>query len=158
MAPDQFIADLLPAARTCHRQTGIPASFTIAQAALESAWGASKLAKRGCNLFGVKADRAWKGPAIYMDTAEVINGQRMMVPAAWRCYDGWLPCLIDRAEFFKRNPRYAACWRETTGEGWARAVAAAGYATDPDYAAKIISVIRAHNLARYDAPADKVAA
>lgn len=150
MAPDQFIAELLPAARACHRKTGIPASFTIAQAALESGWGASKLAKQGCNLFGVKADRAWKGPTINMDTKECFNGKWVMVPAQWRCYPDWLACMLDRAEFFRKNPRYAACFKETTGEGWARAVAAAGYATDPEYADKLIRTMQARKLYRFD--------
>lgn len=155
MKPDDFLDQILPAARACQRQTGIPASFTLAQAALESAWGASLLAKRGCNLFGVKADRAWTGPTISMDTGEVINGKRVMVPAAWRCYPDWLACLLDRAAFFKANSHYAKCFDCLTGEGWARAVQAAGYATDPDYADKIIGVIRGRNLTRFDQPKEQ---
>ena len=84
MKPDDFIKQIAQAAIACHRDTGIPASFTLAQAALESGWGASKLAQRGHNLFGVKADRAWKGPTISMDTAEVENGRRVKVLALWR--------------------------------------------------------------------------
>lgn len=151
MSPQDFLDQLLPAAIACQRQTGIPASFTLAQAALESAWGASQLAKRGCNLFGIKADRAWTGPTIDMDTAEVINGKRVIVPAKWRAYPDWLACMLDRAAFFRKNPRYGKCFDCTTGEGWAHAVQAAGYATDPQYADKIISVIHGRNLGRFDA-------
>lgn len=150
MKPQDFLDQIVPAAIACHRATGIPTSFTLAQAALESAWGASKLAQRGFNLFGVKADKAWTGPVVFMDTAEVINGRRVMLPARWRAYPDWLACLNDRAEFFRKNKRYAACFKETTGKGWCNAVAAAGYATDPDYAKKLVAMIDGRNLTRFD--------
>jgi flagellum-specific peptidoglycan hydrolase FlgJ len=150
MAPQEFLDTLLPAAQACQRKTGIPASFTLAQAALESAWGASKLAKQGCNLFGVKADKSWTGSVLEMPTYEYVKGQRITVIAKWRSYPDWLACMLDRAEFFRKNPRYTACFKQTAGEGWARAVAAAGYATDPEYANKLCSVIRGRNLARFD--------
>lgn len=153
MKPQDFLDMLLPAAQECQRLHGIPASFTLAQAALESSWGASKLANSGCNLFGVKADPAWHGPVTVIQTREVLNGQSVMVPAKWRCYVDWRECLDDRAAFFQRNKRYAACFNQTTGEGWARAVAAAGYATDPDYAEKVIGVMRGRNLDRFDVAA-----
>jgi flagellum-specific peptidoglycan hydrolase FlgJ len=150
MNPQDFLDQIVPAARASHRSSGIPASFTLAQAALESAWGASKLAQKGFNLFGVKADRSWKGDTISIITREVINGASVMVPAVWRAYPDWAGCLADRVEFFKRNPRYKACFNETTGPGWCRAVAAAGYATDPDYAEKLLGMIRGRNLTRFD--------
>jgi flagellar protein FlgJ len=58
--------------------------------------------------------------------------------------------MKDHAQFFLHNPRYRSCFREKTGEGWARAAAAAGYATDPAYADKLIAIIRGRNLARFD--------
>lgn len=152
MKPVDFIAQLLPGAQACQRVANIPVSFTIAQAALESGWAVSSLSRLAHNLFGVKADRSWKGATYALPTTEFVKGKRVSVPATWRAYSSWAECLQDRVEFFKRNPRYGKCWQEKTGEGWARAVAAAGYATDPKYAEKLISVIRAHNLARFDNP------
>lgn len=152
MKPEEFLDMLVGPARACHRETGIPASFTLAQAALESAWGSSKLTKSGCNLFGVKADKSWKGPVTMMLTREVIRGKSIMVDAKWRCYKDWNECLADRAQFFRKNPRYAKCFLESTGGGWARAVANAGYATDPDYAKKLIAIIYGRNLTRFDVP------
>lgn len=152
MKPQAFIDLIAPAARECHRKTGIPASFTIAQSALESGWGTSLLSRSGCNLFGVKADPAWHGAVTMMPTKEFENGKPVMVDAKWRCYATWGECLDDRARFFRQNPRYAACFKETTGEGWAQAVAACGYATDPEYAAKLIATIRARKLAQFDQP------
>ena len=147
MLPTSFITMLLAGARECQRVTGVPVSFTLAQAALESSWG-----KRapGNNLFGVKADRAWKGPTVVVPTHEVINGKRISIADKFRAYASWTECLIDHGRFFQVNPRYAACFQETTGEGWARAVAKAGYATDPNYAAALIAVMRGRNMAQYD--------
>lgn len=150
MDADKFIALIAPGAMLCHKNHGIPASFTIAQAALESGWGASKLAIRGNNLFGVKADRSWRGPHIDMDTGEYLGGKWVKIPARWRAYATWAECVLDRAGFFRDNPRYSKCWGEKTGKGWARAVAAAGYATDPDYAAKLVATITARKLEVYD--------
>lgn len=150
MTPQAFLDQLVGPAQVCQRLTGIPTSFTLSQAALESAWGASRLSQRAFNLFGVKADRAWKGPTISIDTREVLNGQSVMVPAVWRAYADWLDCLTDRAAFFRKNPRYAKCFEEDTGAGWARAVARAGYATDPDYATKLIAVMDGRALTRFD--------
>lgn len=150
MTPSGFLDAIAPAARASHRVSGVPASFTLAQAALESGWGASKLSRDGCNLFGVKADKAWRGDVLMMNTREVIKGQSIMIMARWRKYPTWDACLADRVEFFKRNKRYAACFKETTGEGWCKAVAAAGYATDPHYADKLLAMLRGRNLTRFD--------
>lgn len=138
---------LAPAAQACMRATGIPASFTLAQAALESGWGAKA---PGCNLFGVKADKGWRGPVVMVSTHEVIAGKRIGMDDAFRCYKNYGEALADRAEFFRRNPRYARCWKETTGHGWAREVALAGYATAPDYAARLIAVMDGRSMTRYD--------
>lgn len=93
-----------------------------------------------------------------VSTHEVIGGVRRPITDSFRLYLDWAECMADHARFFRDNRRYAACWRETTGEGWARAVAAAGYATDPAYADKLIATMRARRLAQYDEPAGKVAA
>ena len=150
MPPSAFLDMLLPAALECQRLHGIPASFILAQAALESRWGDSDLVARANNLFGVKADKSWHGPTLAMRTGEVFNGKKVTVPAVWRKYSSWAECMTDHADFFHDNPRYAACFKETTGAGWACAVAKAGYATDPDYAVKLVAVMKGRNLQRFD--------
>jgi flagellum-specific peptidoglycan hydrolase FlgJ len=147
VTPQAFLDRLLPAAQACHHQFGIPASFTLAQAALESSWG---LRAPGNNLFGVKADAGWHGATVDVPTHEFVKGQSVATTCKFREYPDWDACLADHAAFFKANPRYAACFHQTTGEGWARAVAAAGYATDPQYADKLIATMRARNLSRFD--------
>jgi flagellum-specific peptidoglycan hydrolase FlgJ len=150
MKPDDFIVAIAPAARISAAKTKIPASFTVAEAALESGWGTSALATGGFNLFGVKADRAWKGMTLTLRTREYIHRQWVMVPALWRKYPDWRGCMDDHAAFLLDNPRYKAAFDHKDGEEFARAVAAAGYATDPDYANKLCAVIRSHNLAELD--------
>lgn len=149
MKPDDFFAQLLSGARACQAANGIPVSFTLAQAALESSWGERAV---GANLFGVKADQSWTGAVTLVPTHEYIKGQEVAETDKFRCYSTWAECLADHAQFLLRNPRYEKCFAEKTGEGWCRAVAAAGYATDPAYADKLISVIRAHSLTRFDQP------
>lgn len=86
MTPQEFIAAISPAAQASMRLNKIPASFTVAQAALESSWAKSQLALTGFNLFGVKADKSWKGAALTLPTREFINKQWVTVPAVWRKY------------------------------------------------------------------------
>lgn len=148
MKPADFIAQLLPAALSCQFAYGIPASFTLAQAALESGWGARA---PGNNLFGIKPGPKWKDTTVMVDTHEVIKGVRVAVKCAFRAYPSWADCIRDRVSFFLENPRYKKCFQECTGEGWARAAAAAGYATDPNYAQTLIAVMAGRSLTRYDA-------
>jgi flagellum-specific peptidoglycan hydrolase FlgJ len=151
VTPQAFIDLIAPAARQCMVEWAIPASFTIAEAALESAWGASGLADRACNLFGVKADSSWHGGVLVLPTKEYVNHEWITINAKWRKYPDWLACINDHALFFHDNHRYDDCFSCVDGEGWAKRVAAAGYATDPGYSDKLITIMRAHNLAALDA-------
>ncbi|WP_295991540.1 glycoside hydrolase family 73 protein [Rugamonas sp.] len=152
MSPAAFIAMIGSAARASAALTKIPASFTIAQAALESGWGTARTALMAHNLFNIKADPAWHGPTYQMASTEHIGGKDVLQVANWRMYPDFQACIDDHAKFFSVNPRYAACWKESTGEGWTHAVAAAGYATDPDYAVKVIATMHSHDLHQFDQP------
>lgn len=147
MKPEDFIAAVGPAAKTSAKVTGIPASFTVAEAALESGWGAHA---PGFNLFGIKADASWHGPVTTQKTSEVVNGKTVTVMARFRAYADWLGSISDHAKFLQTNPRYKGAFAHKDGPGFARAVAAAGYATDPNYANKIIALIQARNLGSLD--------
>jgi len=150
MTPAEFIAAMSAPAQAAQAKTRVPASFTVAEAALESGWGHSRLAVDAFNLFGVKADPAWLGERISMDTREWTSDRGwIMVPAYWRKYRDFEACLEDHDDFLS-HPRYAHCFDATNGEDFARAVQAAGYATDPEYADKLISIMRAHDLSALD--------
>ena len=150
MNPSEFIMRLTTAAVVSFKATGVPASITIAQAALESAWGESGLARNGNNLFGIKADSLWRGQSLTLNTKEFIKGQWVVVPALWRKYPSWQASIDDHAEFLKRNPRYKACFACTSAPAFARALAQAGYATDPTYSDKVIGLMKQHNLMALD--------
>lgn len=147
MSPDEFIAAISAAAKTSARATKIPASFTIAQAALESAWGAHC---PGFNLFGIKATPDWRGPVTTQTTHEVVGGKTIEILARFRAYSDWLGSIEDHAEFLVTNPRYKGAFAYTSGTTFAMAIAACGYATDPQYANKLVSIIKAHNLSALD--------
>lgn len=151
MKPEDFIAQIGPPAKKSMADTQIPASFTIAQAALESAWGSKA---PGFNLFGVKADRSWQGAVVNVPTHEFDpHGNRISTTAEFRAYPSWLASIQDHARFLdpKINPRYLSAYQHKDGIGFAQAIAAAGYATDPEYADKLASIIRYHHLQEWDA-------
>lgn len=151
MKPDEFIKVIAQAAIASMGKYKIPASFTVSEAALESGWGSSLLARAAKNLFGVKADKSWNGDILTMRTREFIKGQWVIVQAKWRKYPDWMGCLEDHAQFLLTNPRYEQCFTgNLSGEDFAHAVAQAGYATDPDYAKKLIATMHSHNLTLLD--------
>jgi flagellar protein FlgJ len=147
MPPSAFIGMLAQAAQDCQHRTGIPASITLAQAALESSWGARA---PGNNLFGIKADASWKGPTVSFATTEHLGGKDVGLVDKFRAYGSWLESMVDHAQFLLKNPRYAKCFKQTTAAGWAHELAAAPYATDPDYEKKLLDIIRGRNLTFYD--------
>lgn len=154
MTPKEFIASISPAAIASMSVSRIPASFTIAEAALESGWGKSALAVQARNLFGVKADGNWTGDVLTMNTREYRHGQWVMEPAKWRKYPDWQGCMKDHAVFLtnggRYTGRYADCFKCKDGVSFTLAVAKAGYATDPNYAKLITDIIKQHNLTQYD--------
>ncbi len=147
MTPKDFISAVAPAARASAAKTHIPASFTVAEGALESGWGVHA---PGMNLFGIKADPSWHGAVTIQRTREFLRGAWTFVDARFRAYTDWLGSIEDHAAFLLSNPRYKLAFAHSDGESFARAIAAAGYATDPQYADKIIAIIRAHNLQSLD--------
>lgn len=148
-----FINEIAPHAQRVYKQFTILASFIIAQAIHESNWGKSGLAVNGKNLFGVKG--SYNGQSITMKTWEVYNGKNVMVDAAFRKYPSWYESLEDLAKLYlngvswDRN-KYKAVVGESDYKKVCRAVQSAGYATDPEYANKLIRTIEAYNLTQYD--------
>ena len=147
MTPSEFLALIVPAAIASEKITGISAAFVVAQGALESAWGSSKLVARANNIFGVKADISWTGRSIPMLTTEYIKGFPVTVTATWRKYDTWQDCIDDHAKFFAVNKRYTDAMRvKGNALAFADAIVKAGYCTDPNYTIKVFAVIKAHDL------------
>lgn len=147
--PAAFIAAIAPAAQACAKHTGVPASVTVAQAALESSWGRRA---PGMNLFGIKADASWRGPVTSQVTHEVVNGETVTITARFRAYSTWQGSIDDHAAFLTGNPRYRPAFAFKDGPSFARAIAKAGYATDPLYADKLIAIMSTRGLGALDHP------
>ncbi|HEY3446429.1 MAG TPA: glucosaminidase domain-containing protein [Myxococcales bacterium] len=147
---NQFIDSVAADAIRSQRETGVPASVTMAQAILESGWGSSGLSSRANNYFGIKGE----GPAghVNMRTREVVNGQSVYVNANFRAYHSAQESFTDHGEFLRRNSRYANCFNyQDNPAQFCRELQRAGYATDPNYATALTSLIRRYHLERYDA-------
>ena len=141
-----FLAQLSLPARLASEQSGVPHHLILAQAALESGWGQRQIKRENgepsFNLFGVKASSSWKGPTTEITTTEYENGEAKKVKAKFRVYGSYLEALSDYVGLLSRNPRYAAVTTAATAEQGAQALQSAGYATDPNYARKLTSMIQ----------------
>ena len=133
-------------ARAAESQTGIPATFMVAQAAHESGWGKHEIKNAdgtpSFNLFGIKAGANWKGPVASVTTTEYIAGVARKVTANFRAYASYAESFSDYAKMMKDSPRYSQVVASAnSAQGFAQGLQRAGYATDPAYADKLTRVI-----------------
>jgi flagellum-specific peptidoglycan hydrolase FlgJ len=150
---ETFILKVVPGAQHSQRATGVPSSVTIAQAILESEWGRSYLAREANNLFGVKAlTKAGTAGVVTIDAWEVENGVNVTVKGEpFRKYNSVAESIADHGLFFIENRRYReALLAKDDPKEFARRIAAAGYATDPGYAPKLIGLMDRYDLYRWD--------
>lgn len=123
---------------------GIPASITLAQGLLESGAGKSELALKSNNHFGIKCHTGWTGERTYHDDdAE---------QECFRKYKNVSESYDDHSLFLTSRPRYADLFslKATDYKGWAHGLKKAGYATDPNYANKLIKIIEDYGLHQLD--------
>lgn len=145
-SPQAFVDAIRPYAEEAANQLGVPVEFIMAQAALESAWGQQPADGTG-NLFGIKADRSWKGASSLQSTQEFSGGAFHHEQAAFRRYESTAESFADYVRFLKDNPRYSqALDHGGDGERFVRGLQQAGYATDPRYAEKIIRISRSQAI------------
>jgi peptidoglycan hydrolase FlgJ len=129
------------------RATGMPAHLMLGQAALESGWGKRELkgpdGTPSNNLFGIKASGNWDGKVIEATTTEYIHGVKQKRIEKFRAYDSYADSFKDFANMMSNNPRYDKVMDNLDNvQGYAQAMQNAGYATDPNYATKLASVIQ----------------
>ena len=122
----------------------IPASITLAQGVLESGAGQSELARRGNNHFGIKCHTSWTGPTVHRDD-DARN-------ECFRAYSSAFESFEDHSRFLATGQRYRQLFRLklTDYQGWAHGLKAAGYATNPQYAQRLIDIIQLYKLYQYD--------
>ena len=160
-----FVQQHTEAARQAEAKTGIPATFMVSKAALETGWGRKEIrhadGSPSFNLFGIKAGANWKGPTAEITTTEFINGKAQKVVAKFRAYGSYAEGFADYARLMKDSPRYQAAVASASkgtaaagalgntdsrrvadaATGFAQGLQKAGYATDPAYADKLSRVI-----------------
>ena len=139
-----YIDKFAPIAQDEMRQYQIPASITLAQGILESGVGFGRLAVEGNNHFGIKCHRGWNGGKMYHD--DDAKGE------CFRTYDDPAESYRDHSVFLSGRQRYAFLFKLNKKDyvAWAKGLKKAGYATDPKYPKKIISIIERYKLYKYD--------
>ena len=149
--PESFARDIWPHAERAGRKLGVAPEAIVAQAALETGWGAHVMPdQRGdssYNLFGIKASGGWQGEQVARRTLEFKDGVPRPQHAQFRAYDDVAATFADYADFLIDNPRYGAVSGHGNDvAGFANALQSAGYATDPKYADKITRVVNSPTM------------
>lgn len=140
-----FMSQLLPHAQQAANELGVDANVLLAQAALETGWGKAVIkndqGKSSFNLFNIKADRSWDGNQTRVSTLEYRDGVARKEMAGFRSYESYKQSFDDYVNFIKSNPRYSEALKKTDNAAqYVRELQKAGYATDPRYAEKIMSI------------------
>lgn len=153
-----FLAQHAQAARQAQATSGIPATFMVAQAALETGWGQHEIrfddGRTSHNLFGIRAGANWKGPVAEIWTTEFINGAAQKVRGQFRAYGSYQESFNDYARLISQSPRYANAMRNLGDpQAFASALQQAGYATAPNYAKVLASVIQTAQRLQDSVPA-----
>jgi flagellar protein FlgJ len=144
---DAFVDKMAAPAQAAAAATGIPARFIIGQAALESGWGKGEIRNANGspshNVFGIKATQDWTGKTVSTVTTEYVNGRPRKVVEKFRAYDSYQDAMTDYANMLRNNPRYASVVNNAhDAASFAHGMQRAGYATDPHYAKKLISIMQ----------------
>lgn len=148
----QFVEQILPAAQQQQQRYHLLTSITLAQAALESDWGQSTLASKYHNLFGIKSSQK---KSQLLTTQEYVNGDWITVQARFAVYADWSESIAAHTQLLLNGTRwdqnrYRAIFQTTDYQQAAKILQAQGYATDPNYAQKLIDLIKEYHFNRYD--------
>ena len=140
-----FLESILPAAEKAAQALGVSPRAIMAQAALESGWGRAMptdaAGRSSFNLFGIKATGNWNGASVASETTEYIGGRPLRAVESFRAYQNFEASVADHARLLSRSPRYAEALNSGEDVGaYASALQRGGYATDPNYARKLVAV------------------
>lgn len=141
-SPESFTRDIWPHAERAAGKLGVAPEAVVAHAALETGWGAHVMPDRNgansYNLFGIKAGSGWTGEEVTKKTLEYDAGVPRHENARFRAYQNIEATFDDYAAFIADNPRYDDVQGQgNDAAGFAQALQASGYATDPNYADKL---------------------
>ena len=135
-------------------RSGIPVSIILAQGGHESGWGNGRLATQARNHFGIKCKKEWTGATFYHEDDDFDSNGKLL-ESCFRAYDSDEQSYLDHTDFLMYRSYYKECFNysQTDYKSWAHALKRAGYATDPQYAEKLIRIIESNELYLYDQPA-----
>lgn len=140
-----FVSKMSRAATLASQQSGVPARLIMGQAALESGWGQREIkhedGRASYNLFGIKAGPSWKGKVVNVLTTEYEDGVAKKVTQPFRAYSSYEESFADYARLIGTSPRYESVTQARNEIEAARRIQSSGYATDPQYAQKLIGVM-----------------
>ena len=143
--PEEFVASVWPHAERAGQALGIDPDVIVAQAALETGWGQSmpqnQYGESSLNLFGIKAGPEWRGPFAVKSTLEFVDGIPERRREPFRMYSSLSESFDDYVHFLRTRTRYSEALGAATPESFARGLQRAGYATDPNYADKLIGIL-----------------
>ncbi len=150
---ESFAKAVWPHAKRAASRLGVAPEGLLAQAALETGWGRRVMAGAdggsSLNLFGIKAGLAWHGPSVTQSTLEFDGDVARREEASFRAYGSVAESFDDYADLIAGSPRYAAARGSGADiDNFAGALQAGGYATDPEYAAKISRVAGSDTMRR----------
>ncbi|NOU14788.1 MAG: flagellar assembly peptidoglycan hydrolase FlgJ [Methylococcaceae bacterium] len=150
-AAEQFVRQLQPYAEQAAKELGVEPKAILAQAALETGWGKSLIKTRdgesSFNVFNIKADKSWQGPQAKVSTVEFDRGVAKKENAGFRTYGSFKDSFNDYVDFIKSNPRYQQALKQAGNtERYVKELQQAGYATDPRYAEKVMSIYQSNTF------------
>jgi flagellar protein FlgJ len=142
----EFVQRHAAAAAAVEQSSGLPSGYMLGQAGHETGWGRHEITMKGgapsFNLFGIKAGAGWNGKVAEVTTTEFVNGAAQKVVAKFRAYASYEESFRDYARLITQSPKYAQASQQTASvQGYTKGLQRAGYATDPDYAAKLTKAI-----------------
>jgi len=146
-----FVDQVMPSIRTAAQALGLNPLALLAQAALETGWG-KRMARTAdgnpsLNLFGIKADDTWAGARAASNTVEYAGGVATQRQAAFRAYGSVEESVNDFANLLKNSPRYRhAAAAGADAQAYVDGIGRSGYATDPEYAAKLTGILHSNTL------------
>ncbi len=146
-----FIRDILPEAKVAASILGVSPSLLVAQSALETGWGKHMMTRpdgsSAFNLFGIKAGSSWSGDTVTKPTLEFRDGIMQTEIAHFRAYASTADSLKDYVNFIQSNARYGNALDHGGNDAhYVKSLQQAGYATDPGYADKILSIMQGNQF------------
>jgi len=141
--PQEFVEKVGPYVEKLAAKMGLDADIILAQAALETGWGRSVIAQQGdssFNIFNIKAGSSWQGDVVSMSSLEFSNSTFKPVVSDFRRYASLDEAVADYGAFIGGSERYQPALQAQNADEYIQALHQAGYATDPNYADKVLSV------------------